>query len=169
MDSSYKVILNPEVSMFTEHLGKLSEADLKFVIFMCDYNDSPFWQLPTEVRMKKAKAKAYDSEPSTADQHTLEAAMDEYRSLIWDDVEEHRMMLTDKINQLTKMLRNETVDSKIKSLLNSIKLLKEEQHTVGKELQQKSDVMVIKGNRKLSNIEQWQRNQKKKREYESIM
>ena len=88
MNSSFKVILNPEVAAFTEHLSKLPEADLKYVIFMCDFNDSPFWQLPDEVGDRKAMAKAYENGEKPLPRPLIEAAMEEYRTLVWDEEQE---------------------------------------------------------------------------------
>ena len=112
MNSSFKVILNPEVAAFTEHLSKLPEADLKYVIFMCDYNDSPFWQLPDEVRDRKAMAKAYENGEKPLPRPLIEAAMEEYRTLVWDEEQEQRRMLTNKIHRLNKALTAEESDSK---------------------------------------------------------
>ena len=168
MNSSFKVILNPEVAAFTEHLSKLPEADLKYVIFMCDYNDSPFWQLPDEVRDRKAMAKAYENGEKPLPRPLIEAAMEEYRTLVWDEEQEQRRMLTNKIHRLNKALTAEESDSKIKGILNSISLLKEQKANLDKQLQAQADSIVIKGKRELSNMELWQRNQKRRKEYEQI-
>lgn len=168
MNSTFKTVLNPEAAALCEYLSKLPEADLKYVIFMCDYNDSPYWQFPNEVRERKAKAKAYENGEQPVSRTLLEKAMEEYRSLIWDDNMEQRRMLTSKIHQLNKLLTNETSESKIKGLIGSIKLLKAEKDALDREVQMGVDNTIIKGKRKLSFMEIWQQNQRKKKEYENI-
>lgn len=166
MDSTFKVILNPEAAAMTQHLSRLPEADLRYVIFMCDYNDSPFWQLPTEVRDRKAVSLAYANGEKPINRELVELAMEEYRSLIWDEDEEQRRMLTDKIHRLNKALATEENDTKIKGLLNSIQLLKETKVKLERTMQAGVDSFIIKGKRKLSHTEEWQRRQKMKASYD---
>ena len=94
--------------------------------------------------------------------------MEEYRSLLWDENQEQRRMLTNKIHKLNKALTVEESDSKIKGILSSISLLKEQKANLEKQLQAEADSILIKGKRQLSNMELWQRNQKRRKEYEKI-
>lgn len=166
MDSEYRVVLNPEAAMLTTYLSKLPEADLLYVIFVCDYNDSPFWQLPTDIRERKAFAKAYANGEKQLPRDIIENAIEEYRSLIWDEREEDIRMLKDKINKVRKSLMVEDSDTKIKSLLNSKKMLNEELVALERDKQATVDSFTIKGKRKLSHLELWQRNIRIKKQYD---
>ena len=168
MDALFRVIVNPELASLTEHLCKLPEADLRYIIFLCDYNDSPFWQLPDEVREKKARQLAYANGEEPIPVEQLQEAMDEYKSLIWDEDKEQLRMLTNKIYKLNKSMADEEDPGKLKTLTASINLLKQEKEQLGRSVQAELENIVIKGKRQLSNIELWQRNRKRKKEYENI-
>lgn len=168
MNSSFSILLNPELAALTDYLYKLPEPDLRYVIFMCDYNDSPYWQLPDDVRDRKARSAAYPNGEKPIDRVVIEHAMEEYRSLIWDENHEQQRMLTNKIAKMNKSLIVEESDVKIKGLLSSINLMKAEKMNLERQMQADIDQLTIKGKRSLSNIEEWQRRQKKKKEYEKI-
>lgn len=173
MDKDFSVILNPEAVKLIPELTGISNDELIYVICVVDYESSPFRKKPLEERKLLSRRKVWkskeDYDPETP---TVKLAMIAYKDLVFDIRRETLDEYKKKILLLHKeSLRTETDFRRLKELDQAITFLQDRVTSIQHELdiEEQSYNIDLKGGRKLSQLEKWQRHQKEHREYKQSL
>lgn len=168
IDRNYKVIVNPEAAKLVPELQSLDHDQLLYTILVVDYVDGPYRKKPLDERKLMAARRVY-SKDSIKETEKLINAMVAYKGLVFDIRRETSDALKKKIRQLHKQLMDPNVsDRQIVSIDKSISFLEKRVESIERDLDiEEKESIEIKGGRKLSMIEKWQRNQKQFNEYQA--
>lgn len=168
VDDKFKVILNPDAVKLVPELSQLTEQELLYVILAVDYSDSPFRMKPLEERKILAARRAFKAEYSEAfESEKFITAMNAYKGLIFDMRRETLDMYKRKVMILQKELFREDLSNKqMMEIDKSINFLEDRIQNISSALDQaEKDNLQIKGQRQLSWLEKWQRNQKEYKKF----
>lgn len=156
-DKVKNVIIYPEALELTDHIKKLGKKDQVFLILYLDYN-SPFNQHPEDIRLQMAKRDAYnDADYDHLKVKHMVQAINEYNALQYDYRRENIRKYTQLINNLSNQLITETIPKKISDIDDAIKKLDKRIQEMQEALDNSVQEIVLKGDKQLSLIEQWQR------------
>jgi predicted nucleic acid-binding Zn-ribbon protein len=167
IDKNYEVILNMDAVKLVPELKGLDQDELRYVILVMDYVDGPFRKKPLEERKLLAKKKVYGNTDVKPETPNVLIGMDAYKSLIFDIRRETVDIYKSRIKGLQKETIQETTTfTRLKELDSTMSFLMDRIKTIEHELDiEESEEIELKGKKKLSYLEQWQRNQKDYREY----
>jgi hypothetical protein len=172
IDKDFKIILNPEAVKLVPELAGLSQKELLYVICVVDYDDGPFRKKPIDERRLLTKRKYFRDTKQDPETTKVRRAMDSYKELIFDirretiDKYKRRILLLQKesLKDEIELKRLKDIDAAITFLTDRVNKI---QHEL--DIEEQSEEITIKGGRKLSQIEKWQRKQKKYREFKESL
>ena len=153
------VLLNPEAVKLCPDLAFLNDTQVKYLILVYDYVDSPYRKKPLDERKNIAFGKLYketDHRPEELDYFLK--AKDEYISLIYDERREQIEIYNNKIYRLQKKLEQEENTAEVTKISTAITTLRKEKETLERSLEVDEELIELKGGGTLSFIEQWKRN-----------
>ena len=153
------ILINPEAVKLCPELSVLDEKEVRFLILSYDY-ESPFNQQPEVERLHRAKNMVYDNEPglNTKDRKWLNA-VEAYKSLQYNAKREMMRVYEKKLTVLSAELATEDSTTKIKSILESQKLIRTAIKELMEDLVETEEKRVtIRGGGQLSFIEQMMSN-----------
>lgn len=164
----FDVVLNPDAVKLCDALRKVSKKELLYIILAYDNTDGPFRLQPIDERKSLAKKKVFGGmvlDPETAG---VKAAIEEYKALIFDVRRETIDSYKKKIVKLQKESLNDDISySKLKEIDAAIKFLQGRIEELEAEVSYEEKVeFTVKGDKKLSFVEKWQLNIKRKKEHE---
>lgn len=172
VNSKGTAVLDEEAVKLAPKLGKLKKEELLFVILFTDYA-SPYNQQPTAERLARAKRHVWGKEaPEKIDEakHIIEA-IEEFKGLIYDEDREMLRNYKSKIVDYSEIINNETDPRKVKAYDDAVSVLENRVVKIEEKLRGKYEQQfVLKGDRRMSQIEMWQQNQreyKKRRQRET--
>lgn len=167
IDKNFEAVINIDALKLVPELKGLSQQELRYVILVVDYVDSPFRKKPLEERKLLAKKKIFGSTDVKVETPNVLAGMDAYKSLIFDIRRETTDIYKAKVKGMHKeTLQDSTAFSRLKELDQTISFLSDRIKSIEHELDIEEDEEIeLKGKKKLSYIEIWQRNQKDYREF----
>lgn len=161
--------INSSAVKLIPELAGLTMKEMKYVIMVVDYVDGPYWRLPFEERKRSAKVLLWGDEKYSPESKnkSLKKAMEAYNGLVFDIKRETIDEYKKKITILHKALFREDVDERqIKNIDQSISFLQKRIDDIEKDIEAQEDLdLTIKGKKKLSFIETWQRNMQKHKEF----
>ena len=161
--------INGNAVKLIPELSGLSIKEMKYVIMVVDYVDGPYWRFPVEERIRSARVLLWgDEKYSPEDKNkNLRKAMEAYKGLIFDIRRETIDVYKRKITVLHKQLfREDIAERQIKDIDQSISFLQKRIDDIEKDIEAQEDLeLTIKGKKKLSFIEIWQRNMQKHKEF----
>ena len=170
VDKNFNVILNKDAVKLIPELASLTPKELMYVILVIDYNDSPFRKKPLAERKRLALRKIFgSSDKKVQETDKLKKAMELYHSLVFDIRRETIDVYNKKILLLQTMtLKDDVTAVKIKELDNAITYLQQRVQSIEHDLdiEEKDDNLQLKGGRKLSYLELWQRKMRAHKEYQ---
>jgi hypothetical protein len=170
-DKNLDVILNIDAVKLVPELKGITSEELKYVILVMDYVDGPFRKKPLDERKLMAKKSVYGKMTINPETPAVLIAMDGYKSLVFDIRRETIDKYHAKIRMMQKeLLRDDTSLIRIKELDTSITFMQDRITKIEHELNIEEDEEVeLKGKKKLSYLEIWQRNQREYGEYKKSL
>jgi hypothetical protein len=171
VNNNYTVVVNIEAAKLVPELSSLSEEELLYVILAIDNVDGPYRKLPPEERKLLAKRRIYKDQDINLNTPRFELAANGYRGLIFDIRRETVDVFKTKIIKFQKELLVMDQDfRKVKELEGSISFLSQRVTEIEYALDvEEKEEFELKGKKALSQVEIWQRNQRKHKEFkESI-
>lgn len=161
VSSDGSAILNEEAVKLEPILGQLNAKQLLYIIWVYDYIQSPLRKKPLEDRKRLAKAKFFPQlETSFEERMGMQTAIDCFKSFMYDEKYETCETYKSKIYQLQQNLISTNQTTEIANITKTIDLLRSKIEEIENELDERDQIVYVKGDRKLSLIEQWQRNRK---------
>lgn len=172
VDKDFSIILNPDAVKLVPELTGITEKELLYVICVIDYEDGPFRKKPIDERKLLAKRKFFKGTSANIETEQVKLAMDAYKDLVFDirretiDKYKRRILLLQKesLADEIELKRLKDIDAAITFLSDRVEKL---QHAL--DIEDQAGNIEIKGGRKLSQIEKWQRNQKAHREFKQSL
>ena len=172
MDKDFQVVLNPEAVKLVPELAGISNDELIYVICVVDYESSPFRKKPFEERQLLAKRRVWKDKNFDPETPTVKLAMAVYKDLVFDIRRETLDQYKKKILLLQKeSLQTETDFRRLKELDQAITFLQDRANSIQHELdiEESSANIELKGGRRLSQVEIWQRRQQEHRKYKESL
>ncbi len=169
VDHNYEVILNMDAVKLVPELSSLDQNELIYVILVADNVDGPYRKKPLEERVLMAYKRVFGSEKVDMSSDRIRIAIEAYKSLIFDIRRETIDIYNSKIRVLQKeSLAPDVTFSRMKEIDSTITFMMERIRTINHEIDiEEGEEIELKGKKKLSYLEIWQRNQKTYREYKA--
>jgi len=169
VDHNYEVILNMDAVKLVPELSSLDQNELIYVILVADNVDGPYRKKPLEERVLMAYKRVFGSEKVDMSSERIRIAIEAYKSLIFDIRRETIDIYNSKIRVLQKeSLAPDVTFSRMKEIDSTITFMMERIRTINHEIDiEEGEEIELKGKKKLSYLEIWQRNQKTYREYKA--
>lgn len=167
VDRNFEVLLNPDAVKLVPELTGLTDKELRYVILVVDYVDSPYRKKPFEERRLMAQKTVYGKIASTPEPPKIKSAMEAYKQLVFDIRRETIDIYKDKILRLQKETIVADISfSRMKEIDSTISFLQDRVSSIEHDLDiEESEEIQLKGQKRLSYVEIWQRRQKDYREY----
>lgn len=167
INRNFEILLNPDAVKLVPELTSLTDKELRYVILVVDYVDSPYRKKPFEERRLMAQKVVFGKINQSPEPKKIQLAMDSYKSLIFDIRRETIDIYKGKIIKLQKeTIAPDVSFSRMKEIDSTISFLQDRVATIEHDLDiEESEEIQLKGQKKLSYIEVWQRKQKEYREY----
>jgi hypothetical protein len=151
-----QIVLHKDALSLCPDLKTLQEKNLKYIILVYDYVDSPYKQKPLEERKKMAMKNLFNGQDYLIEMESwFTKAKDDYCSLIYDAKRAIIDAINTKLNILNLRISspNITSEKELKSLSVSIELLLKQKEKLESEVQMEDDIYEAKGGRQLSYLE----------------
>ena len=152
------VILSPDAIKLCRDLAFLTDDQIKYIVLVYDYVDSPIRRKPLEERRRIARDKLSDSRIDPEDSPVVKKGIEEYTSMIYDNRRERMDILNNKISRMQKKLDDEEDDKIIKRYIETINLMSSEIDKLQEAIDIDEEMIEVRGNKKLTFIEIWKRN-----------
>lgn len=163
VNDSYTVVLNPDAVKLVPELRSLTQKELMYVILVADYKDSPIRTRPLVDRQQYAAKKIYKRgfDEKTMETPAVKAAMVGYRGLVFDIGREMKENLQLKLRRIQKdIFRSDISLKEVKEIDSMTQYLESRIQSIELDLERSDRQQArLKGEGKLSFIEEWQRNQ----------
>lgn len=159
-----QIIIHTQAIKLCPLLRKVSKEDLAYIVMAYDYR-SPFHQLPTEDRYRRASDRAYGTIDKVEEANTkLSRHIEEYMSLQYDERRETLRSYQDKLKLLRMHLQNETSSREMKNLDETIMRFMERCEEIQKIIDQDDNIQQLIGGGNATFLERWQKNMRKYKE-----
>ena len=169
VDQNYEIILNMDAVKLVPELSALDQKELMYVILVADNVDGPYRKKPYEERCLMAYKRVYGSSEGNVSSDKIRNAIEAYKSLIFDVRRETIDIYNGKIRTLQKeTLQPDTSFNRMKEIDSTISFMMERITRINHDIDiEEGEEIELKGKKKLSYIEIWQRNQKTYREFKA--
>ena len=161
LDNKGTATLHPDAIKLCPEFKKLSSNDILYIILVYDYK-SPFRQFDVEERKNRAKVRAYPKGliKSPEARAKVREGVELYRSLQFDSRRETLDIYKSKIVQLNMSLRDVESDNtnQIRNITNSLNVIQGEMTKLERNIEYDDTMIELKGDEKLSEIENFQLN-----------
>jgi len=171
VNNNYTVVINIEAAKLVPELSVLTQDELLYIILAVDNVDGPYRKLPPEERKALAQKKVYADRKVDLETKKLQHAAEGYKSLIFDIRRETVDTYKTKCLRYQKeLLVMDQTFTKVKEQESAISFLTQRITDIEYSLDmEEKEEFELKGKKSLSQVEIWQRNQRKLKEYkESI-
>lgn len=171
VDHNFEIIINPDAVKLVPELTGLNDQELMYVILVADYVDGPYRKKPFEERCLMARKRVYGKDAAVKDSDNVRIALEVYKALVFDIRRETIDIYHRKIQVLQKeTLQADTTFSRMKEIDSTISFMQDRISSINHELDiEEGEEIELRGKKKLSYIEIWQRNQKNYREYKKSL
>lgn len=169
IDKNFETVLNPDAIKLVPELSALTQDELMYVILVADYADGPYRKKPLEERMLMARKRVYGKDDKKLNSQKISLAIEAYKSLVFDIRRETIDIYNGKIRMLQKeTLQQNTTFARMKEIDSTISFMMDRISNINHDLDiEEGEEIELKGKKKLSYLEQWQRNQKLYHEYKN--
>lgn len=169
VDKNFEIVLNPDAVKLVPELKGLSDPELRYVILVADYADGPLRKRPLEERRLMARKMVYKDVAKDPETPKLKIALEGYKGLVFDIRRETIDIYKQKIKALQKeTLAPDVSFARMKELDSTINFLQTRVTAMEHELDiEESEEINLKGKKKLSYIEIWQRRQREHHEFKT--
>lgn len=167
IDKNYEIILNSDAVKLVPELSSLSQDELMYVILVADNVDGPYRKKPYEERCLMAYKRVYGSRRVNVSTDKIRNAIECYKSLIFDVRRETIDIYNGKIKVLQKeTLQHDVTFARMKEIDSTINFMMERIARINHDINiEEGEEIELRGKKKLSYLEIWQRNQKAYREF----
>jgi len=155
-----EIEIDKELLKLCPLLSELTINEFKYMVVAYDYIDSPWCRKPEEERKQIAARTYLQGSKQPEDTKLFKNAMEEYMSCIYDPLLYTIDQYNTKIYNLHKKLTLTDNSSEITSYDKSISILQKRIEEMKVHHKQDDEMLVLKGKRKLSLLEQWKRNKR---------
>lgn len=171
VDKNFEIILNIDAVKLVPELSGLDQDELKYVILVVDYVDGPYRKKPLEERRLMAKKNVYKKTDVKSETPKVIIGMEAYKNLVFDIRRETVDIFHGRIRDLQKeTIQSTTTFARLKEIDQTITFMTDRITKINHELDiEEEEEIELKGKKKLSYLEQWQRNQKNFREYKQSL
>jgi len=168
MDANWEVVINPQAVKLVPELAGLDKKQLRYVILVTDYIDSPLRKKPIDERRAMATKMVYLDSKKQVETDTVKLAIKVYKSLVFDIRRETIDIYNQKIRMLQKeSLGTEVTFSRMKEIDGTITFMQDRVENMQHQLDiEESEEISVKGGKVLSYLEKWQRKQKAYKEFQ---
>lgn len=169
VNSNFDVIINADAIKLVPELSSLSKDELMYVVLIADYVDGPYRKKPFEERVLMARKRVYGKNDVKLNDKKINMAVEAYKSLVFDIRRETIDIYNSKIRTLQKeSLQQNTTFARMKEIDSTIGFMMDRISTINHELDiEDGEEIELKGKKKMSYLEIWQRNQKLYHEYKN--
>jgi hypothetical protein len=169
VNSNFDVIINADAIKLVPELSSLSKDELMYVVLIADYVDGPYRKKPFEERVLMARKRVYGKNDVKLNDKKINMAVEAYKSLVFDIRRETIDIYNSKIRTLQKeSLQQNTTFARMKEIDSTISFMMDRISTINHELDiEDGEEIELKGKKKMSYLEIWQRNQKLYHEYKN--
>jgi hypothetical protein len=169
VDQNFEFVLNADAVKLVPELSNLDQKELMYVILVADIVDGPYRKKPYEERLLMAYKRVYGSDKVNVTSDKFKIAIEAYKSLVFDIRRETIDIYNSKIRELQKeTLQHDTTFSRMKEIDSTISFMMERITRINHEIDiEEGEEIELRGKKKLSYLEIWQRNQKAFREFKA--
>lgn len=163
-----KIIVHPEAVKLSPVLSDLDEKELRYIILVYDYIKSPYRMRAVEDRKRVVKSKVFGNKNIDPEKSVkIKEAIKEYQSLIYHPKYEEMEIIRQKMKNINEKILNideekEGSMKKIKDMDGIAMYFQKRFDELEAEVEAKEESMIVKGDYKLSFLENWQINRMKK-------
>jgi hypothetical protein len=157
----HSVIIDKDALLLAPELSKVSEKELKYIILVYDTFDSPLRKKPMDMRKQMAKRKMWGNISKNVERSPdMVKAIDAYKSLCYDPIRESLDAFRYKVSFINKKIAEPNLNlSDAKEYVKQLEFYESKLFSLEDEVKKEETVAEIKGKKKLSNLEDWQRRQ----------
>jgi predicted nucleic acid-binding Zn-ribbon protein len=168
ISSDFKVVLNPDAVKLVPELRSLTQEELIYVILVVDYVDSPLKSKPFEERQRMACRKVFKKDfDESIETGKIKQAMTSYKGLVFDIRRETLDAYKRRVKTLHSDLLMDNLSAKnMKDLDSSVQFLEARIASIENDVNRSDQQnLELKGQKKLSFLEMYQRNQNEFKEF----
>ena len=166
VNHEFDTVLNPEAVKLCNYLNKVSKKELLYIILAYDSTDGPFRMKPLSERQNLARKKVYGKQVIDPENDKVKKAIEEYKDLIFDVRKETIDRYKENLIRFHRdSLKEDIAFSKLKEVDAARKFLQGRIEELESEISyEEKTEHIVRGDKKLSFIERWQLNKKKRKE-----
>jgi len=167
VNSNHTILLNKDAVKLVPELSSLSEDELWYVILVADYIDGPYRKKPYEERVNLALRTIWGDKRNPPKSEKILNAIDAYKSLVFDIRRETVDIYKRKVSMLQKeTLRDDIEIKRLREVDQNIRFLEDRITAIEHDLDiEEQEHIEVKGQKKLSYLEIWQRRQKEYKQF----
>ena len=162
IDQENNTVMDEEALYLAPELSEISANELKYIILVEDYVKSILKRKPKDERKRVAGQMVFnniDYKPTKK----VRKAMELYHSLVYETKRETVDILVTRINRInTELAKPDLAINTFNSLMKSFDMAQKKIDELNIEIDKddQEEALKLKGGKKLSMIERWQRSQK---------
>ena len=155
------IIIDKNAVLLIPELTKVTEKELRYIILVYDWFDSPLRKMPFDMRCQMAKRRVWGNIKKDVEKSVeMIKAIDGYKSICHDPVRESIDAMRSKISRLNKEILSPTLNlADSKTNVSQLEFFESKLYNLENEVKKEETVIEIKGKKNLSNLETWQRRQ----------
>lgn len=155
------VIIEENALLLIPEMAKLNDKEVKYIVLVYDWYDSPLRKMPLERRKQMAKRRIWGNitKDVEASEKMIRAAK-AYQSICYDPVRASADAFKIKINFLNRQLVKEDLGFKdAQEYVKQLEFFEKKLFDLEDEIKRDESLVEVKGKLTLSKLEQWQRSQ----------
>jgi hypothetical protein len=164
------IVIDKNAVLLIPELVKISEKELRYIILVYDWFDSPLRKMPYEMRCNMAKRRVWGNIKRDVEKSVeMIKAIDCYKSICYDPVRESIDAIKLRISLLNKNILDPTANlADSKKNVELLEFYEDKLYNLENEVKKEEAIVEIKGKKNLSNLELWQRRQQEYRKIKSL-
>jgi hypothetical protein len=158
-DSS--VIIDKNAVLLIPEITKISDKEIKYICLVYDWFDSPLRKMPLIMRKEMSKRRIWGNITRNVEKsEDMIKAIEAYKSICYEPARESVDAIRSKIHDLNKKITAPDLNHKdAKEHLTLLEFFEQKVLTLEEGIKREESIVEIKGKKKLSNLELWQRKQ----------
>ncbi len=159
VNNSHTIILSNDAVKLCPDLRKLTQDQILYIILAYDYIDSPWRRFPLEDRKRLAKRKVWGEKKFIPEDYKdMLIGIEEYKGLVYDVEREQREVLLSKLSSLNTKFSTENDTATLSVIMKSQDIIQKRIDEYDLKIDIKEEKVKLKAGKRLSYIEQFQRN-----------
>lgn len=164
------IIIDKDALLLVPELARVSDKELKYIILVYDLFDSPLRKIPFELRKQIAKRRIFGNIKTDIEKsENMIKAIFGYKSICYDPIRDSLDAFRSKISMINEKIIDPNLNLRdAKEWVNQLEFYESKMYSLEEEVKKDETVAELKGQKKLSNLERWQRNQMQFRKLKDI-